>query len=102
MLDREAVRKFLEEELKEGEIPNDIFKEVIVEAFCKYAKDDYYEWLKDNFKSFFNCGNHDWQWTRERIKKLRSLKKIIYPPGIPRKFHKIRIRNIILKSCWEV
>ena len=43
-------------------MPDDIYKEVLVEAFCKYVEDDYYEWLKDNFKSFFNHGNPDWQW----------------------------------------
>ena len=29
---------------------------------------DYYEWLKDNLKSFFNHGNPDWDWVRNRIK----------------------------------
>jgi len=70
MLDRKAVREFLEEELEEIEISKDIFKEALVEAFCKYVEDDYYEWLKDNFKSFFNHGKPDWQWIRERIKKV--------------------------------
>ena len=69
MLDKKAVREFLEEELEGIEIPDDIFKEVLIEAFCKYVEDDYYEWLKDNFKSFFNYGNPDWQWIGERIKK---------------------------------
>jgi len=69
VLGREAVSEFLDEELEEVEIPDDIFKEVLTEAFCKYVEDDYYEWLKDNFKSFFNCGNPDWQWIREKIKK---------------------------------
>ena len=73
MLDRESVREFLDEELKEVEIPDNIFKEVLAEAFCKYVEDDYYEWLKDNFKSFFNYGKPDWQWTRERIKKYGRL-----------------------------
>ena len=72
MLDREAVSGFLDEELKEVEIPKDIFKEVLVETFCKYVEDDYYEWLKDNFKSFFDYGNPDWQWIREKIKKYAS------------------------------
>jgi len=45
VLDREAVREFLDEELKETEIPEDIFKEALTEASCKYAKDDYYDWL---------------------------------------------------------
>ena len=73
MLDRKAVREFLEEELEEIEISRDISKEALIEAFCKYVEDDYYEWLKDNFKSFFNCGNPDWLWVRERIKKYRRL-----------------------------
>lgn len=72
MLDRKAVREFLEEELGEVEIPEDIFKEALVNTFCKYVEDDYYEWLKDNFKTFFNYGNPDWQWVRERIKKYRK------------------------------
>jgi len=25
------------------------------------------EWLKDNFKAFFNHGDPDWEWIRERI-----------------------------------
>ena len=45
MLDRKAVREFLDEELGEVEIPDDIFKETLVEAFCKYIEDDYYDWL---------------------------------------------------------
>jgi len=69
VLDRKVVREFLEEELKEIKIPDDIFKETLVETFCKYIEDDYYEWLKDNFKSFFNYRKPDWPWIRERIKK---------------------------------
>jgi len=52
------------------EIPDDILKEVLVEAFCKYVEDDCYEWLKGNFKSFFNYGKPDWKWIRERIKNI--------------------------------
>jgi len=69
MLERRVVKEFLDEELGEVEIPDDIFKEALVEAFCKHVEDDYYEWLKDNFKSFFNYGNPDWKWIRKRIKK---------------------------------
>ena len=54
------------------EIPKDIFKETLVEAFCKYVEDDYYEWSKDNFKSFFNYGDPDWKWVREKIKEYRG------------------------------
>ena len=62
MLDRAAVEEFLDcqfEELEIG-IPKDISKEQLVEAFCRYVEDDYYEWLKDNFKSFFEQGEPDW------------------------------------------
>ena len=69
MLERRVVKEFLDEELGEVEIPDDIFKEALVNTFYMYVEDDYYEWLKDNFKSFFNCGNPDWQWVKERIKK---------------------------------
>jgi len=69
MFDRKVVSEFLDEKLEEIEVPDDIFKEALVGSFCKYVEDDYYEWLKDNFKSFFNCGNPDWQWIREKIKK---------------------------------
>ena len=69
MIDRKVVREFLDEELREMEIPKDISEEAFIDTFCKYVEDDFYEWLKDNFKSFLNCGNPDWQWIRERIKK---------------------------------
>ena len=72
MLDRKAVREFLDKELGEVEIPDDVFKEALVKTFCKYVEDDYYEWLKDNFKSFFNYGVPDWKWIRERIEKYAS------------------------------
>jgi len=69
MLDREVVKEFLEEELKdcEIEIPKDISEEVILDAFCKFVEDDCYEWLKDNFKSFFNHSDPIWDWIRDRI-----------------------------------
>lgn len=46
MLDREVVKKFLEEKLEGIEIPEDISFDVLVETFCKYTEADYYEWLK--------------------------------------------------------
>ena len=69
IIDRKVVREFLDEELREMEIPKDISEEAFIDTFCKYVEDDFYEWLKDNFKSFLNYGNPDWQWIRERIKK---------------------------------
>ena len=70
MLDRQVIEEFLDREFEEGdwEIPDDIPKGKLVEAFCHYTEDDYYEWLKDNFKSFFNHENPDWRWIRDRIK----------------------------------
>ena len=33
-----------------------------------YCLKSAYEWLKDNFKSFFNHGSPDWDWIRGKIK----------------------------------
>jgi len=68
MLDRAVVKEFLNCELRDLEIPEDISKDALVEAFCQYTEDDYYEWLKDNFKSFFNHYNPDWYWIRNKIR----------------------------------
>ncbi len=68
MLDRGVVAKFLDDKLEDLEVPKYISKEALVEVFCQYTEDDYYEWLKDNFKSFFNHGNPDWDWIRDKIK----------------------------------
>jgi hypothetical protein len=69
MLDRAVVGEFLDSEFEDSEleIPDDIEEEALVEAFCQYVEDDYYEWLKDNFASFFEHGNPDWDWIRGRI-----------------------------------
>jgi len=69
MLDRAVLEEFIDDKFEDFElqIPDDIEKEALVEAFCQYVEDDYYEWLKDNFKSFFEHGNPDWDWIRERI-----------------------------------
>ena len=68
MLDRTVVKEFLDDKLEGLEVPKDISKDALVEAFCQYTEDDYYEWLKDNFKSFFDHGNPDWEWVRGKIK----------------------------------
>jgi hypothetical protein len=70
MLDRQVVEDFIDTEFEEGdwEIPDNINKDALVEAFCQYTEDDYYEWLEDNFKSFFSHGDPDWNWIKERIK----------------------------------
>lgn len=70
MLDRDVIKEFLDEELKERgiKIPKKISKVKLVEAFCRYVEDDYYEWIKENLQSFFNDGDPDWDWIKERIK----------------------------------
>ena len=70
MLDRQVVEDFLDGEFEGGdwEIPVDISKEDLAETFCQYVEDDYYEWLKDNFKSFFEHDSPDWNWVKEKIK----------------------------------
>ena len=77
MLDRGVVKEFLEENLKDAEIeiPEDIDFNDLVETFCLYTEDDYYEWLKDNYKSFFSIGTiglaFNWDEIRERIEERR-------------------------------
>jgi len=69
MLDSGAVKEFLDVQLRHLQItiPKDIGEDVLVETFRKYVEDDYYEWLKDNFKSFFNHANPDWDRIKDRI-----------------------------------
>jgi hypothetical protein len=68
LLDRKVVEEFLEDELEGISIPEFIKKEELVEAFCQFTEDDYYEWLKDNFKTFFNHYDPDWTWIKNYIK----------------------------------
>lgn len=70
MLDRAVVEGFLDCRLKELKIkiPRDIKKEALVEASCQYVENDYYEWLKGNFKSFFGDGEINWDWIGGRIR----------------------------------
>ena len=72
MLDRDVVEELLDEEFEdlELEIPEDINKKALIEAFCQYTEDDCYEWLKDNFKSFFDHGDPDWEWISQEIQAL--------------------------------
>jgi hypothetical protein len=73
MLDRDVVEEFLDCELEDMAVPEDIDRDKLVEAFCDYVEDDYYEWLKDNFKSFFNHGDPDWEWIRGRIEHYNKV-----------------------------
>ena len=71
MLDRRAVEEFLLEEAKDAgmSIPKKISKGKLVEAFCRFTEEDYYEWLRDNFKSFFNHGSPDWAWIEKYLQE---------------------------------
>lgn len=75
MLDRDIVSDFLEAQItwSDLEVPSDIKRSDLVDAFVDYAENDYYEWLKDNFKSFFNHNNPDWHWIRTRISKCQGI-----------------------------
>lgn len=69
MLDRNVVKELLEAEFRERriKIPKGISKMSLTETFCQFTEDDYYEWIKDNFKTFFDHGTPDWNWIRGRI-----------------------------------
>ncbi|MEW6685449.1 MAG: hypothetical protein AB1393_04500 [Candidatus Edwardsbacteria bacterium] len=54
MLDREVVKEFLEDKPEKIEIPADISMDALVETFCRYTEDDYYEWLKDTILNPFS------------------------------------------------
>ncbi len=73
MLDPIVVEEFLDGEFEDSDvqIPSDVNKSDLVRAFCEYTENDYYEWLKDNFKSFFNHYHPDWDWIREKIREYK-------------------------------
>ena len=70
MFDRTVIETLLDWEFEglDLEIPEDIPREAVIEAFCQYVEEDHYEWLKDNLRSFFDHGNPDWNRIREKIK----------------------------------
>ena len=54
MLDREVIKDFLIAEFEDtNPIPKDIDLDKLAEDFSIYTENDHYEWLKDNFKSYF-------------------------------------------------
>jgi len=74
MLTRQVVKEFLDSEFEDLglKVPKDIPMDGLVGAFYQYVQDeyvegDYYERLKENFESFFNHGNPDWERIRERL-----------------------------------
>jgi hypothetical protein len=75
MLDRKVVTEFLQGEFEDWsdlEIPADIYMDDLVETFCLFTEDDLGEWLSDNFKSFFEHGDPDWDWIRDRIEHYKK------------------------------
>ncbi len=70
MLDRTIVEQLLDWEFDglDWEIPEDISKEAVIEAFYQYAEEDYYEWLEDNLRSFFDHDNPVWNRIIEKIR----------------------------------
>lgn len=77
MLDRKVVKEFLQDKLKDAErkVPKDINVDELVESFCQFTEDDLYEWLKDNYKSFFSppVDGDCWKNIRERMKHHKEL-----------------------------
>ena len=69
MLDRDSVEEFLDSEMGYGEIevPPDISKADVVDAFYNYIETEYYEWIRENYMAFFNDGDPDWDWIKEQI-----------------------------------
>lgn len=54
MLDREVIKEFLVAEFEDIEpIPKKVNLDKLAEDFSIYVENDFYEWLKDNFKSYF-------------------------------------------------
>ena len=70
ILEREVLKDYLRTNLEGIKIPEDISMDDLTEAFCRFTENDFYEWLKDNFKVFFNRGMPDWGWIRERIQDI--------------------------------
>lgn len=74
MLDRKVVEHFLNGGLNDLgiKVPRDIRKDDLVEAFCRYVEDDYYDWLRSNFTLFFQQdfkSRMNWNWIRRIISK---------------------------------
>lgn len=74
MLDTKVVDQFLSRALEDFgiKVPRDINKEDLVEVFCRYVEDNYYDWLRSNFTVFFQQDRENrvnWSWIRGLISK---------------------------------
>ena len=74
MLEEKIINEFLREELRDIEIPGDITFNELTKAFINYCETDYYDWLRDNAKSFFEGGidGIDWEAIRKRIRNTNE------------------------------
>lgn len=73
MLDKQAIKEFLEEYLEDIEIPKNINLDDLADVFIEYCENDYYEWLKDNANSFFEgYDGIDWGAIEKRIKDTQK------------------------------
>lgn len=73
MLDKQVIKEFLEEYLEDIEIPKNINLNNLADVFIEYCENDYYEWLKDNAKSFFYSSDGiRWDYV---LQKIRDKKK---------------------------
>lgn len=104
MLDRRVVKEFLEENLKDAgiEIPEDINFDELVETFSLYTEDDYYEWLKDNYKNFFDPANtEDWKWVKKRIEERRKSGELRKPEVKLTKDQREKLEDWYAKHIFE-
>jgi hypothetical protein len=72
MLDRQVIQKYLREKFQEChyKLPRGISWIEFTEAFCRWTERDYYEWLKDNYKSFLDHAGPDSRKLGELVQKL--------------------------------
>ncbi|MBI1806578.1 MAG: hypothetical protein HYR76_05950 [Ignavibacteria bacterium] len=80
MLNRKVVKEFLSQRLRDSAIklPSNISTEDLVEAFCHYVEDDYYDWLKDNFNTFFQQDSQNKiKHPRSKLRGIKSLAQIL-------------------------
>ena len=72
MLDKEVIKEFLQSDLEDVEIPTNINFDDLADVFIDYCEGDYYEWLRDNAKSFFSGDNGiDWDSIAGKIQKKK-------------------------------
>jgi hypothetical protein len=69
MLYRKVIKDFLIAEFQNSNpIPKDIDLDKLTEDFSIYTENDFYEWLKDNFKSYFFKTEFSWENVKDRLK----------------------------------